>query len=138
MFDELNKYKNCGHFFLTHSDKLSEQSKDVPNLPGVYYILRLANGHVDLVYIGKSGTILQNGTFKNQLLKKRLNNKQDGMPREQFFKEKIKQEQIDALDIYWFVTFDENQRDIPAFVEAQIIQRYFDNYGQLPEWNKDF
>ena len=120
------------------SDKLSEQSIDVPNLPGVYYILRLAKGNVDLVYIGKSGTILQNGTFKNQLLKSRLNNKQDGMSREQFFKDKIQQEQIDALDIYWFVTFDEKHQDIPAFVEAQIMQRYFDSYGQLPAWNKDF
>ena len=138
MFDELNKYKNNGHFFLSNSDKLSEQSKDVPNLPGVYYILRLAKGRVDLVYIGKSGTILQNGTFKNQLLKKRPNNKQDGMPREQFFKDKIQREQIDALDIYWFVTFDKNHRDLPAFVEAQIIQRYFDSYGQLPQWNRDF
>ena len=70
MFDELNKYKNKGHFFLSNSDKLSEQSKDVPNLPDVYYILRLAKGRVDLVYIGKSGTILQKRTFKNQLLKK--------------------------------------------------------------------
>ena len=138
MFDELNKYKNKGHFFLSQEDKLSEQSKDVPNLPGVYYILRLAKGRVDLVYIGKSGTILQNGTFKNQLLKKRLNNKQDGMSREQFFKDKIQQEQIDALDIYWFVTFDEKHQDIPAYVEAQIMQRYFEIYGQLPAWNKDF
>lgn len=123
---------------MSQEDKLSEQSKDVPNLPGVYYILCLAKGRVDLVYIGKSGTILQNGTFKNQLLQKRLNNKQEGKSREQFFKDKIQQEQIDALDIYWFVTFDEKHRDIPAFVEAQIMQRYFEIYGQLPAWNKDF
>jgi hypothetical protein len=138
MFDELEKYKTKGHFFFTLTDKLSEKSKDVPNLPGVYYILRLARGHVDLVYIGKSGTISQKGNFKDQLLKLRLNNKQNGKPREQFFKDKIQEEEIDALDIYWFVTFDEKHHDLPAYVEAQIIQRYFEIYGQLPEWNKEF
>lgn len=138
MFDELEKYKTKGHFFFTLTDKLSEKSKNVPNLPGVYYILRLARDHVDLVYIGKSGTISQKGNFKDQLLKLRLNNKQNGKPREQFFKDKILEEEIDTLDIYWFATFDEKHQDLPAYVEAKIIQRYFEIYGQLPEWNKEF
>lgn len=28
--------------------------------------------------------------------------------------------------------------DIPVFVEATIIQRFFEIYGQLPRWNKEF
>jgi|OM-RGC.v1.034261216 hypothetical protein len=36
---------------------------------GVYYILRLANGKIDLVYIGKSGGVLHNGTFNIQWFK---------------------------------------------------------------------
>ncbi len=138
MFDELNKYKNNGHFFFQKGDLLSVQSKDVPDLPGVYYILRLAHGKIDLVYIGKSGTVLQNGQFKSQLLKGRINNKQEGMKRQQYFEQKMEQENIDGLDIYWFVTYDKHNQDLPAFVEGLIIQRYLELYGCLPAWNKEF
>jgi hypothetical protein len=53
MFDETKKYKNNGHFFFKNGNQLSEVSKNVPELPGVYYIVRLAKGRVELVYIGK-------------------------------------------------------------------------------------
>ena len=52
MFDELKKYKNNGHFFFCVGDKLNEVSKAVPELPGVYYIFRLLNNKIDLVFIG--------------------------------------------------------------------------------------
>lgn len=138
MFDELKKYKNNGHFFFNPDDRLSEASAGVPDLPGVYYIFRLSQGDIDLVYIGKSGSMLQDGNFENQLLRSHLNNKQDGIKMQQFFDQKIEEEQIDALDIYWFVTFDEKHGDLPGYVEGQIMQRYFEMYGCLPEWNKSF
>ncbi|UBM62790.1 hypothetical protein LA303_02135 [Candidatus Sulfidibacterium hydrothermale] len=138
MFDEIKKYKNNGHFFFQKGVSLLEVSAGVPELPGVYYIIKLAHGRVDLVYIGKSGTMEQNGHFKNQLLKKRLNNKQENMRREDFFLKKIEEENIDALDIYWFVTFDKQNHDLPAYVEGLLMQRYFEVHGKLPEWNKDF
>jgi hypothetical protein len=138
MFSELNKYKNQGHFFFVKGNNLKELSAGVPDLPGVYYIIRLSRGKIDLVYIGKSGTIKQNGTFKEQGLKERLNNKQDGMHREVFFNEKCIQENIDALDVYWFVTFDNKNHDLPGFVEGVILQRYFEVHGKLPPWNKEY
>lgn len=138
MFNELNKYKNNGHFFFKKGDLLSAVSRDVPEKPGVYYILRLASGQVDLVYIGKSGTIMQNGRFKDQLLKGRLNNKQNGMKRQEYFTLKIEQEKIDALDIYWFVTMDGFNNDLPGYVEGLLMQRFYELNETLPEWNKDF
>lgn len=138
MFDELNKYENHGHFFFQKGNILSTQSRDVPNLPGVYYILRLARGKIDLVYIGKSRTVLQNGNFKDQLLRNRINNKQEGFKRQQYFEQKMVQEGIDGLDIYWFVTFDKQHQDLPGYVEGLLMQRYFDQYGCLPPWNKEF
>lgn len=138
MFIELEKYKNKGHFFFEKGDVLKTKSKDVPNLPGVYYVLKLTKGKVELVYIGKSGSIQQNGQFKEQLLNQRLNNKQDGMKREQYFLQKIESENIDALDIYWFVTMDEQYQDLPSFVEGLLLQRYFEIYACLPKWNKSF
>ena len=138
MFSETKKYKNNDHFFFKKGDKLAEVSKDVPELPGVYYIFRLARGNVELVYIGKSGTITQSGQFKEQLLKCRINNKQDGMKRQKFFDQKMVEENIDGLDIYWFVTTDKNNNDLPGYVEGLLMQRFFEVHGRLPVWNKDF
>jgi len=138
MFDETRKYKNNGHFFFKKGNQLSEVSKDVPELPGVYYIVRLAKGKVDLVYIGKSGTITRSGQFKDQLLKGRINNKQDGTKRQDFFDIKMIEENIDGLDIYWFVTMDESNSDLPAYVEGLLMQRFFEVQGLVPVWNKDF
>jgi len=106
MFDELKKYQGTGHFFFRSGDSLSTASKSVPNLQGVYYILRLAKGKVDLVYFGKSGTIEQNGKFKEQGLRGRINNKHDGKGRQDYFEMKCETENIEGLDIYWFVTMD--------------------------------
>ncbi|MEI6765962.1 MAG: hypothetical protein WCM76_09995 [Bacteroidota bacterium] len=113
-------------------------SKDVPELPGIYYILRLAKGHVDLVYIGNSGTITQSGIFKEQLLKGRINNNQDGLNRQEFFDKKMAVGKIDGLDIYWFVTMDETHNDLPGYVEGLLMQRHFEVHGKPPLWNKYF
>lgn len=138
MFDETKKYKNNGHFFFKRGDRLSEVSKNVPELPGVYYVIRLSKGRVELVYIGKSGTITQSGQFKDQLLKGMINNKQDGMKRQEFFDKKMTEENIDGLDIYWFVTMDKSNNDLPGYVEGLLIQRFFEVQGRLPLWNKDY
>jgi hypothetical protein len=138
MFDELKNYKNKGHFFFQKGNKLKEVSKEVPNLPGIYYIYRLRRGKIDLVYIGKSGTMLSNGKFKDQLLNKQLNNGQKGISRQEFFEQKLAEEESDALDIYWHVTFDEKNKDIPSYVEGILLQHYFEIYGRLPEWNKEY
>jgi hypothetical protein len=71
-----------------------------------------------LVYIGKSGTINQNGSCKDRLLNGRINNKTDGIKRQDFFEQKIAEENIDGLDIYWFVTMDEANNDLPAMWRA--------------------
>ena len=105
MFDELTKYKTNGHFFFESGQNLSHVC-NAPEQAGVYYILMLRKGKVELVYIGASGTINQKGEFSSQLLGGRLNNKQNGTKRQHFFEEIMLREEIDALDIYWFVTFD--------------------------------
>jgi hypothetical protein len=138
MFDETKRYKNNGHFFFKKGGNLKQVSKDVPDLPGVYYIVRLAGGRIELVLIGKSGTIKQNGKFNDPGLKSLLNSKQDGIERQDFFESRILKENIDALDIYWFVTFDKKSQDLPGFVEGLLIQRFFEMYGRLPLWNMEF
>ena len=137
MFDELTKYKNNGHFFFERGQTLS-QVCNAPEKAGVYYILMLRKGKIELVYIGASGTINHRGEFSTQLLRGRLNNKQDGKKRQHFFEAIMLENEIDALDIYWFVTFDDKHRHIPTYVEALLLQKHFDIYGCLPQWNKGF
>lgn len=131
MFAETKKYKNNGHFFFKKGDKLAEESKDVPELPGVYYVIRLARGKIDLVYIGKSGAMAQSGKFKEQLRKEIINN-------QEIFDNKMATGSIDGLDIYWFVTMDKTNHDLPGYVEGLLMQRYFEVHGELPEWNKEY
>ena len=51
---------------------------------------------------------------------------------------KLIKEKIEALDVYWYDTFNDQNMDIPGFVEAIIMQRFFDLQGRLPRWNKEF
>jgi len=60
------------------------------------------------------------------------------MKRQDFFDKKMVEENIDGLDIYWFVTFDESNNDLPSFVKAQLMQRFYEVHGKLPLWNKNF
>ena len=138
MFDEIEIYENKDHFFYKKGNSLEEQSIDVPDLPGVYYIYRLANGRVDLVYIGKSGSILQSGNLVEQMLRSSIINMQDGMKRQEYFDEKMDAENIDGLDIYWYVTMDKNHNDLPEYIAGMLMQTYFDVHGKLPPWNKSF
>lgn len=137
MFSGLEKYQQ-GHFFFEKESNLRKASKEVPDLQGVYYVLRLSKGKIEVVYIGKSGTIQQTGEFKSQSLRGRINNKQANMKRQNYFDQKLESELIDALDIYWFVTIDEKSNDLPGFVEGILMQQYFDIYGKLPLWNTEF
>lgn len=138
MFDQLEEYSSRGHFFFRKGSVLKEVSKEVPEKPGVYCIYALAHGHVELVYIGKSGTMGQNGEFKKQFLNKRLTNKQEVVTRQEFLEQKLIDEDLDGLDIYWYVTYDKKHKDLPAYVEAMLLQRHFEMYGCLPKWNKEF
>jgi len=132
MFDETKKYKTQGHFFFKKGNSLKEQSVDVPELPGVYYILRLVKGKVDLVYVGKSDNDLQSGLTVGASLANALTQTVAQ------FENKMTEENIDGLDIYWFVTMDKTNNDLPGYVEGILMQRYFDIHGKLPPWNKCF
>ena len=54
------------------------------------------------------------------------------------WKHKIINEKIEALDVYWFDTFNSENRDTPVYVKAIIMQRFYQVHGRLPRWNKEF
>ena len=137
LLDELSKYKNNGNFVLANGDKLSKLC-NAPEKPGIYCIFKVCNGEKDLVYIGASGTMKRNGKFKNQLLRGRINAKQEGMPRQKYFTKQFHTNDIENFEIYWFVTYDAHSKHLPKYVEGVLLQKYFELKGCLPLWNKEF
>ena len=141
MFDELENYEINGHFFFNSDDSLTDVCNASKDKSGVYIIYALAQGKVDLIYIGSSGKMQNTGTIKHRkggLYDRIVNGKQFEKPRKNSWPEKMKEQQIEALDIYWYVTFTNKVKEIPAYIEALLIQKFFDIHGCLPRWNKEF
>jgi len=140
VFKILEKYKNSGTVFISSEDNLRKQTAHIPDAPGVYLFFE-ENGakNGSLKYIGASGSIDQKGKFKDQLMRKRLNNKMNSkFSRAQFFKQYFQQNKCDLIRIDWYVTYDEDNLDLPKYVEALLFQKYYSLLGQLPEWNNNF
>jgi len=62
MFDELNKYHTNDHFFFASNDHLEHVCSTPKDGAGVYNVFALANGSIELIYIGSSGK-LKNSVF---------------------------------------------------------------------------
>jgi len=141
MFDELRNYKNNDHFFFKPDESLNEKCNAPKDSSGIYLIYALAHGKIELIYVGASGRMQPGGKLKARnggIFDRIVNGKQFDEPRNISWPKKMKAEQIEALDIYWYETFNIKVKDIPAYAEAQIIQRHFDIYGKLPRWNSEF
>lgn len=141
MFEQLEKYKSNGHFFFDEKNELNNVCNAPKNGIGVYIVYALKNGKIELVYIGSSGKIKQDGKAKIRkggIFDRLVNGKQFDEPRKRSWKQKLITEKIDALDIYWYETFDQENNDIPSTIEGNLIQIFYDIYGVLPKWNKEF
>ena len=141
MFDELKKYKINNHFFFDGDKPLGEVCNAPKNSSGVYVIYALIKGKVKPIYIGSSGKMQKNGKMKHRnegLYDRIVNGKQFDKPRRVSWLEKLTDDQIDALDIYWYETINSETNDIPAYTEAILIQKYYETYGCLPDWNVEF
>jgi hypothetical protein len=144
MFDELNKYKESGHFFFKPIDNLGQVCNAPTDKSGVYIIYALKDGRIELIYIGRSGKVKSNGSLfirKAGLggLKDRLvNGKQFGAARRNAWKAQMLAEKIEALDVYWYATHNDQFVDCPKKLENKLLQKHFALYGRLPKWNNEF
>ncbi len=143
MFTELSKYTHNGHFFLKPEDELSKICNAPSDKSGIYIVYSLKNGKVDLIYIGCSGKKKEDGNIfirKAGLggIKDRIiNGHQFGkIPRRISWLNQIRKENIEALDVYWYITHNETYIDCPRDIEKILLNKYFDIYGCLPKWNK--
>jgi hypothetical protein len=143
MFDEVTKYKHQGHFFLTKDASLKEVCNAPIDKSGVYIVYALKNHRVEMVYIGRSGKKMEDGSIKTRKvglggLKDRLVNGHHfgKVPRRISWPNQMYLENIEALDVYWYVTYDDDYKDCPTVIERLLINRYKEVYGELPPWNK--
>lgn len=141
MLDELDYYKSNEHFFFKAGDDLEKVCNAPKEAIGVYVIYILKDGRVELVYIGSSGKVNQDGSINSEIVglyDEIVNGIQFGKARKISWKKKLKEEKIDALDIYWYETFDQNHEHIPSFLASNILQNHLDFLGSLPKWNENF
>lgn len=132
----LDKYQTKGSFTFFKGEKLSSKCGAIPNEPGVYLIYAIKNLKKDLVYIGASGKMNQNGTFKIQKLRKRIQNMQNSsMRRQTYFENKIKEMNLVSIEVKWYVTYDGVHKDLPLNIEGTLLQKHYDEFGVLPLWN---
>ena len=132
----LEKYTNKGEFIFKMGDRLVDHCRNIPNESGVYLMYTIKNNVEELVYIGESGKMKQNGSFGVQKLHKRLQNMQNSqLSRQKHFEQELGANKIDAIKVAWFVTFNDSFKDLPMYVEALLLQNYFNKNNQLPQWN---
>lgn len=136
----LEKYQTNDHFFFTLKDELENVCNASNYGIGVYIVHALKNGKIEVIYIGssdKSSHEVNSGTNDVGLYDSIVNGKQFGESRKNSWKKRVKYENIEALDVYWFETSDKQYSDIPFEVREITIQNHIDIMGDLPKWNKE-
>lgn len=142
LFTNLDLYKLSGSFVFKSTDVLDNKCNAPVDKSGVYLVYSLSKGETDLVYIGSSGKMMQNGGIRVRkgggLWDRITNGKQFKAERRDSWPQKMNTEHIDALTVYWHVTVDDTTRHIPLYVEGVLIQKYYARYHCLPKWNTAF
>ena len=136
-------YKNIYELFSNSSlilDKstinfVKEINANIPNSFGVYIFYKNSKNYENIIYIGKAGVITTSGDKKSQGLQKRLTNIRDNKPANIYYKNVFDFLNFDELIIEYFET---DEKFIPTFVEACLIQEYYFLNSKFPILNKSF
>ncbi len=142
MYKELKKFKTTNSFSLTLDNNLEEVCNASDNGSGVFLVYDATNETKELIMVGSTGTIQNDGTLKSKnggLYDKIVNGHQFAKTgRKYSWPAQMKKEEISNLEVVWYETFNEKSKAIPTFVEGQILQNFLDENGKLPRWNVAF
>lgn len=97
MFQEPKKYTATDHFFFSAKSDLEEVCNAPKDQDGVFKVLELRQGRINLVYIGCS---VSGGLF-NEIVNGLHS---DANPRRIGWTDQLIKDETDALDVYWYVT----------------------------------
>jgi len=139
LIEEYKKSNQFGIFELKKDEIINDiiRKNEVPNSYGIYIIYSIKNLSKNIIYIGKSGTMINDGTFKKQGIAQRLTKIQNKLPRKIYFQNVIKEYEFEKLEFLWITTFDKMYKEIPSSSEAKMIQAYFSEFKKLPLLNKE-
>lgn len=126
MFQEPKKYKESGHFFFEAENDLEKVCNAPKDKDGVFKVIELRNGRVDLVYFGYSNS----GGLFNEIVN---GLHYDKNPRKVGWTYQLLKDRTDALDVYWYVTTGKDNQKKEC---VEMLKDYVDIMGQLPRWNK--
>jgi hypothetical protein len=99
---------------------------------GVYVIYQKTTGKI--LYVGKAGTMRQDGFFKGQDLPKRLVNREKGQGRKDVFGQRV----ADYGELIIEYVILKSKSLIPGYLEALLLQAYYDEHNRLPVDNASF
>ena len=142
MYKELEKFTVKGNFAFTQEDSLEEVCNASETGSGVFVVYGIAEGTKELIMVGSTGTVQNDGTLKSKnggLHDKIVNGHQFAKTgRKYSWPAQMKKEGINTLEVFWFETFNDSAKAIPTSVEGQILQNFLDENGKLPKWNVAF
>lgn len=126
MFQEPKNYTDNGHFFFEADKDLEKVCNAPKDKDGVFKVLELRNGRINLVYIGY--------TNSGGLFNKIVNGAHyDKNARKTGWTYQMIKDKTDALDIYWYVTTgkDEQKKE-----QVKMLKEFVEQTGKWPKWNK--
>ncbi|MGQ7947613.1 hypothetical protein [Flavobacterium sp. WC2509] len=142
MSKELEKFTVKGNFTFTQEDNLEAVCNASDNASGVFVVYAVEAGAKELIMVGSTGTVQNDGTLKSKnggLYDKIVNGHQFAKTgRKYSWPAQMKKENIDALEVLWFETFNDSLKVIPTTVEGQVLQNFLDENSKLPRWNVAF
>lgn len=126
MFQEPKKYKESGHFFFEAENDLEKVCNAPKDKDGVFKVIELRNGRVDLVYFGYSNS----GGLFNEIVN---GLHYDKNPRKVGWTYQLLKDRTDALDVYWCVTTGKDNQKKECL---EMLKDFLAQTGKLPKWNK--
>jgi hypothetical protein len=142
MYKELKKFKVTKSFTFGQEDSLEEVCNAPESASGVFIVYAIDGEEKELIMVGSTGTIQNNGTLKSKnggLFDKIVNGNQFAKTgRKYTWPTQMKAENIALLEVYWCETFNATNKVIPTYIEGLILQNFLDENARLPRWNVAF
>jgi len=126
MFQEPKKYTDNDHFFFEANKDLEKVCNAPKDKDGVFKVLELRNGKINLVYIGFSSS---GGLYYEIVNGLHFDKK----PRKTGWTYQTLKDKTDALDIYWYVITAEDEQKKE---QVAMLKDFIEQTGKLPKWNK--
>jgi len=140
---ELNKYKMHSQFVFTIKDSLQQVCDAPTDKSGIYIVYNVTASASELIYIGSSGQKNKDGSLKVRKaglggMKDRIvNGHQFGkVSRKRSWVKQMQIENMKTLNVFWWVTYDDEIKDFPTDVERQLLDRFKAENNCLPKWNR--